>query len=231
MVLLKRNYRIAISLLACLFLLAGVPAAEAANAVGSITHLSGPLLAKKPDGVAKSLAKDSSVEQGDLLITEKRTYARVKFIDQSEVTLRPDTQFKVESFSYDPYKPKEDKAVMNLVKGGLRAVTGQIGKRDNPDSYSMKTPSATIGIRGTIFEVKICADNCGSLPNGLYFFVPEGNITVTNNTGTQGIGVGQYAYVRDLQTKPVILPANPGINFVLPENIQSKGTSGGCIVR
>jgi len=203
----------------------------ASDAVGTVTHLSGPLFARKADGSVRTLSRNSAVEQGDTLITEKRTYARVKFKDQSEVTLRPESQFKVESFSYDQAKPKEDKAVFDLVKGGLRTITGQVGKRGDPDSYKMKTPPAVIGIRGTIFEVKICAGNCGTLPDGIYFFVPEGNITVSNAGGVQTVSAGQYAYAQNINTPPVILPQNPGIDFVLPKDIQKTGASGGCIVR
>jgi hypothetical protein len=47
-------------------------------------------------------------------------------------------------------KPDGDNASFNLVKGGLRSVTGLLGKR-NKEKFAMKTPSATIGIRGTTF--------------------------------------------------------------------------------
>jgi hypothetical protein len=83
-------------------------------------------------------------------VTEKNTYAMVKFIDNSEITLKPSTTFKVENFSYDAGKPEGDNASFNLVKGGLRSVTGLLGKR-NKEKFAMKTPSATIGIRGTTF--------------------------------------------------------------------------------
>lgn len=222
---------IAISSLVFLIVMLWTTATFAAVTAGTITHLSGPLFAKKADGSMKTLSRNSIVEQGDTIITEKRTYARIKFIDKSEVTLRPGTQFKIEAFAYDQAKPKEDKAFFDLVKGGLRTITGLVGKRGNPDSYKMKTPPAVIGIRGTIYEVKICAGNCGSLPNGIYFFVPEGNITITNPAGTQTVGAGQYAYAQNINTPPVILPKNPGIEFVLPKDIQKTGPSGGCIVR
>jgi hypothetical protein len=220
---------IAISCVALLAVIFYASAVFAAGAAGTVTHLSGPLFVKKADGSTKSLTRNSSVEQGDTLMTEKRTYARIKFNDGSEVTLRPESQFKIESFSYDQAKPKEDKGLFELVKGGLRTITGQVGKRA-PDSYKMKTPPAVIGIRGTIFEVKICAGNCGGLADGIYFFVPEGNITVSNAAGTQVVGAGQYAYAQNINSTPVILPQNPGIDFVLPKDIQATA-AGGCIVR
>lgn len=205
--------------------------AFAAVTAGTVTYLSGPLFAKKADGSVKTLSNNSVVELGDTLITEKRTYARIKFIDNSEVTLRPESQFKIEAFSYDQARPEKDKAVYELVKGGLRALTGHIGKRGDPDSYKMKTRAAVIGIRGTIYEVKICDGNCGELPDGIYFFVPEGNITVGNASGSQTVGAGQYAYAKDINSVPVLLPNNPGINFTLPENVQATGSNGGCMVR
>ncbi|MYN21135.1 iron dicitrate transport regulator FecR [Rugamonas sp. FT107W] len=126
----------------------------AAQVVGTVVQLSGPLLSKKADGVVRILSMRSEVESGDMLVTEKNTYAMVKFIDNSEITLKPGTTFKVENFSYDAGKPEADNASFNLVKGGLRSVTGLLGKR-NKEKFAMKTPSATIGIRGTTFIADI----------------------------------------------------------------------------
>lgn len=202
--------------------------AFAASAAGTVSFVSGPLMVKKVDGSIKTLVKDSVVEVGDTLITEKRTYARIKFSDNSEITLRPESQFKIEAFSYNQAKPKEDKAVNELIKGSLRALSGHVGKRGDPDSYKMKTRAAVIGIRGTGYEVKICEGNCGSLPDGIYFYVAEGSIILNNDAGSTVIETGQYVYVKNTNSPPVLLPGNPGIDFRLPENI---GASWNCVVR
>lgn len=128
-------------------------AAWAAQVAGVVARLSGPLMAKKADGSVKVLALRSEIESGDTLVSEKNTYAQIKFIDDSEITLRPGTTFKVEHFSFDEGKPEADKASYSLVKGGLRSITGLMGKR-NKEKFSLKTPNATIGIRGTIFIVQ-----------------------------------------------------------------------------
>lgn len=121
-----------------------------AQVVGVVAHLSGPLVAKKANGTVKVLAAKSEVENGDTLVSEKNTYAQIKFIDNGEITLRPGTTFKIEKFAYDANKPDGDAAKFDLVKGGLRSITGLLGKR-NKEKFEMKTPSATIGIRGTTF--------------------------------------------------------------------------------
>jgi len=118
--------------------------------VGTITDLSGPLLVRKADGVLKVLTQKSTVDQGDTLVSEKNTYARIKFIDNSEITLRPNTQFKIENFSYEEARPEKDNIFFSLLKGGLRSITGLMGKR-NKERFSLNTPTATIGIRGTTF--------------------------------------------------------------------------------
>lgn len=127
--------------------------ANAGQVVGKVSNVSGPLVAKKIDGVVKILTANSEVEQGDLLITEKATFARIKFIDNSEITLRPATQLKIDNFSYDEARPEGDSAFFNLVKGGLRSITGALGKR-NREKVGINTPTATIGIRGTTFIVE-----------------------------------------------------------------------------
>lgn len=144
--------RTAISLLVFVLLLWATIAI--AGQAATVTHVSGPLAARKADGSVKAISLGSKIDEGDTVVTEKRTYARLKFDDGSEVTLKPNSQFKVEKFSYDKAKPKEDAASYKLIKGGLRTITGQIGKRGNQDSYQMKTPTATIGIRGTIYTAE-----------------------------------------------------------------------------
>lgn len=188
-----------------------------AKTVGSVTHLSGPLMAKNAAGATRALSIKSNVEEGDTLITEKRTYGRVKFIDGGEVTLRPNTTMQVENYVFNKDKPSDDKAALSLIKGGLRAVTGQISKRGNVDSYKMKTPSATIGVRGTTYDMKVCqAGSCAGLADGIYLYVRDGAIAVTTNAGAQTFGAGTYIYVKDAGSPPVILPKDPGLNLNIP---------------
>jgi hypothetical protein len=136
--------------LLCAVLLLGGGSAWAAQVIGVVTHLSGPLLDRKADGSVKALGLKSEVEDGDTLVSEKNTYAQIRFVDNHEITLKPGTTFRIENFHYDAAKPDADSAAFSLVKGGLRSITGLLGKR-NKERFSLKTPSATIGIRGTTF--------------------------------------------------------------------------------
>jgi hypothetical protein len=123
-------------------------------AAGKVVNVSGPLFAVASSGAKRVLSVGSEVEQGDTLITEEKTYARVKFTDQGDITLRPGTQLKVDSYVYAQEKPAEDNVALSLFKGALRSVTGLIGKRGNQDAYKLQTATATIGIRGTDYVVE-----------------------------------------------------------------------------
>lgn len=229
----KKTVIYSVSLCLCvltaLFTLGMITPLHAAEPAGKVTHVSGSLGARKADGSIKFLSINSPVEEGDMLVTEKRTYARIKFRDNSEITLKPTTQFKVEQFSHSKDRPADDKAAFNLIKGGLRAVTGQIGKRGDPDSYRMKTPTATIGIRGTNYGATFCMADCGKLPSGLYVDVAAGKIVVSNQGGSQTLGAGQFGHVPSATIPPVILPKNPGVSTFTPPPSMSgpaKGASG-----
>jgi hypothetical protein len=157
----SKNFTAIKALLLAALLALGMPA-WAAQVAGTITNLSGALMARKADGALKVLGVKSEVEQGDTLVSEKGTYAQIRFIDGSVITLKPNTTFKIEAFAYASDKPAEDSASFSLVKGGLRSITGLLGKR-NKEKFALKTPTATIGIRGTTFDADYVEESAESL--------------------------------------------------------------------
>ena len=211
-----------------------IPAAQAATA-GHITHLSGTLSAKRADGTSKLLSVKSEVLEGDMLNTETETYARIKFADGGEVVMRPGTQLKIENYAYNAAKPEGDNIVMNMLKGGLRAVTGLVGKR-NREKVSFQTETATIGIRGTHFGALLCQNDCGGVPttggkpppNGLHVDVTNGSISMSNKAGTIQINAGQFGFAANANTPPVPVPPQQGIQVTMPNSIaQNKGSGKG----
>ena len=183
-----------------------------AAAAGEVANLSGTLSVKRTDGTSKLLAVKSEVQPGDMLSTEAGTYARVKFIDGGEVVLRPGTQVKVDAYTYDQAKPAEDNQVISLLKGGLRAITGLLGKR-NREKVSYVTPTATIGIRGTNLGAQLEADG------SLHVDVAEGAVVVTNKAGQLEVSVGQFAFVKSVDAPPTLVVG--GKKVEVPQNIGS----------
>ncbi len=213
-----------------------------AGVAGQVTHLSGVLSVKKPDGTTKLLSVKSEIQEGDLLITETDAYARVKFVDGGEVVLRPNSQLKVATYSFNEAKPQNDNIFISLLKGGLRAVTGLVGKR-NADAVNYSTATATIGIRGTHFGAILYEPLKGlaggneppdagasqlppPLPGGLYVDVASGAILVKNQAGEQLIGAGQYGFVAGPTARPIIVPPQQGIQVTMPPSISQNNAGG-----
>jgi len=190
--------------------------ATAAWADGTLTHLSGAVSVQKADGKTLAGTVGAVVNVGDTVITGALGYVRMEMTDGGEIVLRPDSQLKVEKYQFAKEKPADDNFVFSMLKGGLRTVTGLIGKRGNRDAYSAQTPTATIGIRGTQYDMRVCqANNCGSLADGTYLAVRFGAIQTSNAQGTLPVAAGQVAYVA-AQRAPVMLPRDPGIGFTPP---------------
>jgi hypothetical protein len=209
---------------------------QAMAQAGAVANLSGPLSAKKDDGSVRVLALNSTVHSGDTLYTEKDTYARVKFADGGEITLRPDSQFKIENFAHSAEKPDEGNAFFRLLKGGLRAVSGLIGKGSNQDRYRMSTSTATIGIRGTHFGLLFCQDDCagiktasGKTPeNGLHVDVAEGAVVVSTQAGSAQVAAGQNALVRSANTLPQPVAPENSVKVQIIQSVMSdKSKPGG----
>jgi len=138
------------------FLAAGV-SAYAEEVAGTIRYMSGTLVAQRTDGTVRVLTSKSSVQPGDLLVTGRKSYAQVVMRDGTKMTMRPDSNLKIEAYEFQQGAPKKDNAIFRLLKGGFRTVTGLIGKRGNKDAYKLRASGATIGIRGTDFTSRLCA--------------------------------------------------------------------------
>ncbi len=93
--------------------------------------------------------KGAGVESGDNLTTGSTGRAQIKFSDGGFIALQPNTRFEVTQYA-DTGDTKQDKFLVKLAEGGLRAITGAIGHRDHAN-YTVETPTALIGIRGSSF--------------------------------------------------------------------------------
>ena len=122
---------------------------------GTVILAKGVVTATGADKSSRVLAKGAPIEEGDVINTAKKSFAVIRMLDNTKLTLKPGTTIAIGKFSVE--KGKEE-ACINLVKGGLRTVTGLIGKR-KPESFQVDTPIASIGIRGTDFVTRICADD------------------------------------------------------------------------
>ncbi len=159
-----------------------------------------------------ALQPGTTVESGDVLAVGERSALQVRFSDESIVALRANSQFRIEDYRFAG-NAESDRSLMGLLKGGMRTITGLIGKA-SPKNYGVRTATATIGIRGTHFTVVSCNNDCvradGSRElNGTFGGVTDGRISVRNDVGEQEFGQQDYFHVPSADAPPIRLLAPP----------------------
>jgi hypothetical protein len=161
-------------------------------------------------GQKHEVQKGDAVNEGDTLITGSKASARIKMNDGGLITVRPDTQFKIDSFKFNGKQDDSEQSFFSLVRGGFRSVTGLVGKL-NKKNYRINTPMAVLGIRGTDHEILFVApgsDLAKLAPVGTYDRVYSGSTTLTNDKGTIAIEPKQMGYVAASDQKPQLKPVD-----------------------
>ena len=130
--------------------------ASAAVEVGEVTFSRGVLTGQVDGEPPRLIGKGSPLHNGEVLNTGSRGFALIRLDDGTKMTLRPSTTFKIEDVNVD--KGSEN-ALFSLIRGGLRAITGAISKASS-NAFKINTTVATIGIRGTEFDARLCTEDC-----------------------------------------------------------------------
>ena len=216
------------SLLLALCLGALSAPALADNSAGTATLVTGHASAAAPSGEIRDLIKGGAVYAGEVIITASGSYVNIEFSDGGRVLLRPETRFSIERYQYagaqaptggQAQPVRQESAFFRLLKGGFRAVSGLIGHTRRED-YAVQTPVATIGLRGTDYEVRYCSGDCGDITptpkDGLYAGVQSGAIALNNGGGQVTTTAGQYVFISGnvnlgipQPTRPPALGKNP----------------------
>ena len=189
-------------------LLVALPLGIAHAEAGKVMFVYGKAYVVSVDGTRAPLNKGSTVESGDTVITSANGRVQLRMDDGGLLALRPQTEFVIEEFN-NPHASDspvasagEPRSFFALVKGGFRSITGAIGKSDKSD-YRVRTPVATIGIRGTDYTAVLCDASCGKgMDDGLYVGVTDGGIVLRNDGGELDLAPGQFGFVSDRASTP-----------------------------
>lgn len=174
--------------------------ADANEAAGKIVISTGNNRVIHADGSSEKLKTRAQVFSGDTIKTGKKGRIHIRFSDGSILSLKPDTEFRVDEYQFKPSAESNGKADYSLIRGGMRKLTGLIGKKKK-ENYQVKTSVATIGIRGTGYTAVLVSPEENSLnqiantPAGLYLGVDSGRVRLFNRAGDQLLDAGEFGYV------------------------------------
>lgn len=178
---------------------AAFPASAFAAEVARVQFAAGQVNATTADGRTRALARGADINEGETVNTEQGR-VQLKFRDGALVSLQPRTAFRIDEYAFRGTADGSEKGFFSLLRGGLRTITGLIG-RSNNDAYRVRTQTATIGIRGTEYIAQV--------GNSLSVSVGGGRIALTNDAGTFIIEQGQSAYVADSKSLPIVQIQKP----------------------
>ena len=126
----------------------------------------------------------NAVAFGERFRTDSTGIIHILFMDQSSMTLGPNSELVIDQFSFQPKEQRGNIAV-NLIKGSLRVVGGFISKLTSPkgtNSALIRTATATIGIRGGISVI----DAQPGQTQGTFLFGEHMDVMPPDSTG--GVG-------------------------------------------
>ncbi|HXF54966.1 MAG TPA: FecR domain-containing protein [Hyphomicrobiaceae bacterium] len=98
----------------------------------------------------RQLAKGDVVREEELLETQKLSHGEFRLADDTKLALGPNARLVLDKFVYDPDKSGKQ-VLINFAVGAFRFISSA----KDPTGYELKTPTATLGVRGTVFDFYI----------------------------------------------------------------------------
>lgn len=199
----------------------GAYANEPGTAFAKVWRIDGLVTAESGQPVrSRALKPGDTVFVGDRMQAAASAEVVLRVEDGGYLAMRPGSAFFVEEFVAN--KSSSDRFSLKLLQGGLRLITGWVGKL-NPQGYRVQTPSATIGIRGTDHEAYFLTSNMASSlsqTSGTYDRVLSGQTYLQTPDGSVDIEPGKVGFVRSAQapkTRALITLLLPVILDKVPE--------------
>ncbi|MBC7768288.1 MAG: FecR domain-containing protein [Phycisphaerales bacterium] len=122
-------------------------------------------------GQERRLAVGGAIFQNESVRTGADSVAQLLFADQTSMSLGPRSEITLDRYVYDPNRSAGDVGV-SLTQGALRFVSG----RQDPRTYQVRTPVATIGVRGTIVDFLL-------IDGRMFAILDEGSVVFTLSNG------------------------------------------------
>ncbi len=183
--------------LQAVLLIAGLTLSCAAIAsAGVIQQMVGDVQFAMGANPAQPAVKNDVITADMLVTTGKNSFAILKFEDGQVVVMQANSAFKVREYRYQPQQASENNMAFAMLRGGFRFVTGLIGQH-NKHAFTLTTPNATIGIRGTDFMVEMT-------DQAMFSQVSSGGIELANEAGSLGLSAGQVALTSSAMTLPTL---------------------------
>ena len=127
------------------------------DVIGRVLATKGDVRARDAAGNVRALTSRSEIFAQDTILVGADGFASVRMVDDAQIALKANTEFRFDAYEYDENPATPDSAVMTMVRGGFRTVSGSIV--GGSDEQEIRTRYANIGIRGTELEAQQTGDD------------------------------------------------------------------------
>lgn len=194
------------------------------QAVGQVIKTRGKTFLISKDKKKRNLDLGSEVYVGDRIFTGVKGFIRLSMIDEAKIDLRCNSEMIIEDYQLMRGK---NRSVIYLLKGSVKKITGSIGKMAD-DFYEMRTPLATVGVRGTEYALRVlqtygCDGSMDVNSKGLFVKVNKGGIDVKGPKDEVSINNGETALIADKNSKTKSIQPRDGIFANQSENEEKAG--------
>lgn len=165
--------------------------------VATVVALRGTAIAQGKGGATRNLSLKSQIFQEDVLKTDKTGQLQIMFTDNSIISLGRNSEMKIAEYRWQP--EQKDGTLKTQAKEGTFRVMGGALAKDAPQNFKTETPTATIGIRGSMYAFKSTADSLSVVfqgGKGIEIFNDLGKVTITTP------GFGTHVVLNAAPAKP-----------------------------
>jgi hypothetical protein len=163
------------------------------------------------------------VFQNEVVRTGEKSASRVKFQDNTDLCVGASSEVTLDHFVFDP-DPAKSQVALSVARGVVRFTTGSLPK----SAYQISTPTATIGVRGTILTITVALDGTTvvSVEDGSALITSHGQ-TVTVDAGMTTTVVPGAPPSTPGPTPPATSPPVGEMDFLLASNALPPGGAAG----
>jgi hypothetical protein len=175
---------------------------------GKVTLVEGDVRVSDARGQTRIPKSGDPVYKGERIVTGANGEVHFDMEDGGYIGVRPKTNMSIEDFKAEG--GADDRFILNLLQGSFRSITGWIA-RVNRQNYAVRTPTATIGVRGTEHEPLVIPEGGSEGEPGTYDRVHYGETEIRTPQGTVGVKANQAGFAPHRgAVRPRVLDRVPG---------------------
>jgi hypothetical protein len=206
------------------------PLATQAAQVGRFTQLSGNVDLLKQGKIPGVPARvQEGVEPGDVVRTKSKSKAQLTMVDDSVITLAPETRLAVADYTYNAAS-RQRRAVLRVFRGLVHTLVTRLLDVEQPN-FLMETHTAGLGVRGTEWYTLLA-------PGFTSVYLVQGLVDVHSNLPTLPavlpLKSGEFTQIFMGQQPRLPLPLTPEMLLLLRRfmdtGVQDRALLGGGIL-